>query len=235
MVWFPGKWFGYIVEGYPTIKPGSMEFVVRIFIPLISCALLIIYSLRDKGKELRSDSPVKTSGPSTSNILKVTFILSIGLFLGLLVGYLLLKPHPQLKNSANKRLERFQAHNNEFREFCKREGYREEVEDLTDWLKGKQAKEIAILYNVDDTYSSDIYKVFSQRINDENIKIVFSDRFKPGEVSFYSRLKIIESLKPEAIIFLGRYNERIAFLDDISHRSQLPFWKSRLDKIVWIE
>jgi hypothetical protein len=34
---------------------------------------------------------------------------------------------------------------------------------------------------------------------------------------------------------LGGYEERIAFLEDISHRSKLDFWKSRLDRIKWIE
>ncbi|MCK5255575.1 MAG: amino acid ABC transporter substrate-binding protein, partial [Deltaproteobacteria bacterium] len=118
---------------------------------------------------------------------------------------------------------------------CKKEGYRKEVEFLTHWLKKKQVNEIAVLYNADDVYSNDIYNNFSRKIKDEKIEIVFSDIFKSGERSFYSRLKIIESLNPEAIIFLGSYEERIAFLEDISQRSKLDFWKSRLDKIKWIE
>ena len=72
-------------------------------------------------------------------------------------------------------------------------------------------------------------------MKDEKINIVFSDMFKVGESSFYSRLQIMESIKPEAIIFMGTYKERLAFLENVSNRSQMTFWKERLDKIKWIE
>ena len=235
MVWFPGRWFGYIVEGYPALKSDSMEFLVRVFIPIISFTLLIIYILRDKKRSLKSEYSRETASPSGDTIFKSGVVLTIGLLLGLSIGYFLLKTQVCPEYVLVKESKRFQLQNNEFKDFCKREGYKKEVKALTNWLKEKRADEIAILYNADDAYSSDIYKLFSQRLKDEKVDIVFSDIFKLGENSFYSRLKIIESLKPEAIIFLGTYEERIAFLEDISQRSKLAFWKSRLDKIKWIE
>lgn len=235
MVWFPGRWFGYIVEGYPAIKSDSVEFLVRIFIPIVSFSLLIIYLLRDKKGAFKSGFSGEKVSTSGRTIFKSALVLAIGLLLGLLIGYFLLKSQFRPEYVLIKESKRFKLQNNEFKDFCKREGYREEVEALTNWLKEKQADEIAILYNVDDTYSSDLYRFFSQKLKDEKVKIVFSDIFKLGERSFYSRLKVIESLKPDAIIFLGNYKERIAFLEDVSQRSKLAFWKSRLDKIKWIE
>lgn len=235
MVWFPGRWFDYIVVGYPTIKPDSVEFLVRIFIPIVSLALFIIYLLRDKKRALASDSSGRIVRLGWSSVVKLSLLVSIGLLLGMLIGYFLIKSQVNPGRVVIKESKTIQAHDSEFRDFCKREGYRKEVEELTHWLKEKEAQEIAIVYNVDDAYSYDIYKGISQRLKDEQIKIVFSDMFKQGERSFYSRLKIIESLEPTAIIFLGTYEERIAFLEDISHRSKLAFWKSRLDKIKWIE
>jgi len=235
MVWFPGRWFGYIVEGYPAIKSDSVEFLVKVFIPIISFTLLIIYLLRDKKRSLKSHYATETISPSGGTIFNFAFILTIGLLMGLSIGYFLLKAQICPEHVLVKESKRFQLQNNEFRDFCKMEEYRKEVEALTNWLKEKRADEIAIVYSEDDAYSSDIYRFFSQKLKDEKVKIVFSDTFKLGENSFYSRLKIIESLKPEAIIFLGTYEERIAFLEDISQRSKLTFWKSRLDKITWIE
>lgn len=235
MVWFPGKWFDYIVEGYPVIKPDSVEFLVRIFIPIVSLALFIIFLLRDSKRPLQSDSSVMTVIPGKRTVLKSTLVLTIGLLLGLFIGYFLLKSQISPERVIIKESKRSQVKNSEFRDFCKREGYREEVEVLTNWIKEKHAQEIAVLYNVDDAYSAEIYKNFSQKMKDEEVKIVFSDMFRLGERSFYSRLKIIESLKPAAIIFLGKYEERIAFLENISERSKLAFWESRLDKIKWIE
>ncbi len=235
MVWFPGMWFGYIIKGYPAIRPESMQFIMRILLPLISIALLIIYSLRDKERALKDDPLVKKIRQNKSAIFKSVLILLIGLLVGLSVGYFVLKSHVYTERIVIKESTKTQLQDDDFRDFCKREGYKKEVDVLTNWLKKKQANDVAILYDEDYFYSHDIYNVFSHKLEDERVKIVFSDIFKQGERSFYSRLKIIESLKPEAIIFLGAYEERIAFLEDISHRSELDFWKDRLDRIKWIE
>lgn len=235
MVWFPGMWFGYIVKGYPAIRPESMEFVIRILLPLVSVALLIVYSLRDKERTSTQDPLLKKMSQKKSAILKSVLTLSIGLLVGLSTAYFVLKSHVESERVVIKESIDIPLLDNTFRDFCKREGYKREVDVLTDWLKKNQADDVAILYNAGDSYSHDIYNVFSHKLEDENVKIVFSDVFKPGERSFYSRLKIIESLKPEAIIFLGAYEERIAFLEDISDRSELDFWKNRLDRIKWIE
>jgi hypothetical protein len=234
MVWFPGRWFDYIVEGYPTIKPDSLEFLVRIVIPIVSLALLLIYLFRDKERALNNHFSGKTI-IAGRGIFKPALFLSIGLILGILLVYFLLKPQVLPEQATLEESKRLQLQHNEFRDFCKREGYRTEVEALANWLREKRAREVAILYNADDAYSSEIYKLFSQKLKDEKVKIIFSDMFKLGEKSFSSRLKIIESLKPEAVIFLGMYEERMAFLEDISYRSELAFWKNRLDKIKWIE
>lgn len=235
MVWFPGWWFDYIIEGYPVIKPESMEFLVRIFAPIVSVAIIFIYLLRDKKGALEDDSSMKRAGLSWSYIVKLSLFVSACLLMGMLLGYFMLKPRVNTEQITSKESKRFQLQHDEFRDFCKREGYKDEVEALTNWLKEKEVHEIAILYNVDYAYSADIYKNFSQKLKDEKVKIVFSDMFKQGEKSFYSRLKIIETLKPAAIIFLGTYEERMAFLEGISYRSEMAFWKSRLDKIKWIE
>jgi len=67
------------------------------------------------------------------------------------------------------------------------------------------------------------------------VTVTFSDMFKGGEQSFYSELKILESLEPEAIIFLGTYEERLAFIENVSEQSQIAFWQDSLNKIKWIE
>lgn len=235
MVWFPGMWFGYIVKGYPAIRPESVEFVVRILLPLVAVALLIVYSLRDKERVLIDNPLVGKMSQKKSAILKSVLILSIGLLVGLSAGYFVWKSHVETERVVMNQSTDIRLLDNTFRDFCKREGYKNEVDVLTDWLKKKQAGDVAILYNADDSYSHDIYNLFSHKLEDEKVEIVFSDMFKAGERSFYSRLKIIESLKPEAIIFLGAYEERIAFLEDISDRSELDFWKNRLDRIKWIQ
>lgn len=235
MVWFPGRWFDYIVEGYPVIKPDSVEFLVRIFAPIASLALLLIYLLRDR-KEVNPKNPGDSKEKAIStNGFKTIMILTLGVLLGLFIGYFMLQSRITPEQVVIKETRSIQVQNSEFRDFCKREGYKEEIKGLIDWLKGKQVREIAVLYNGDDAYSAEIYKRFSQNLQDKEIKIVFSDMFKQGEMSFYSRLKIIESLNPAAIIFLGTYEERLAFLEDISHRSELAFWENRLDKIKWLE
>ena len=232
MVWFPGRWFDFIIEGYPVIKPDSMEFLVRVFAPIVSLALFIIYLLRDKKEVLLINSSEKKVG---ANVFKSILVVTFGVFLGLFIGYFLLKTLLPPEQVVIRESRSIKLKSSEFKEFCKKEGYKEEVKALKDWLTEKQAEEIAVLYNVDDAYSAEIYKYFSQNLKDGDVKIVFSDMYKQGENSFYSRLKIIESLNPEAIIFLGTYEERIVFLEDISSRSQLAFWEDRLDKIKWVE
>ncbi|MBW1825301.1 MAG: hypothetical protein JRI87_12255, partial [Deltaproteobacteria bacterium] len=202
MVWFPGRWFDYIVEGYPVIKPDSVEFLVRIFAPIATLALLLIYLLRDRKKVNPTNPGDMKEKAISANGFKTIMILTLGILLGLFIGYFMLQSWITPEQVVIKETRSIQVQNSEFRDFCKRD---------------------------------EIYKRFSQNLQDKEIKIVFSDMFKQGEMSFYSRLKIIESLNPAAIIFLGTYEERLVFLEDISHRSELAFWESRLDKIKWLE
>jgi len=232
MVWFPGWWFDFIIEGYPIIKPDSIEFLVRIFAPVMCVALFSIYLLRNR-KEVLSINPLEKK--AGTKVFRSVLVLTVGVLLGLFIGYFLLQNLLPPEQVVIKESRSIKLQSSEFKEFCKREGYKKEVEALNDWLKENQAEEIAVLYNGDDAYSGEIYKYFSQNLKDGDVKIIFSDMYKQGEKSFYSRLKIIESLNPEAIIFLGTYEERIAFLEDISSRSQLAFWEDRLDKIRWVE
>jgi hypothetical protein len=235
MVWFPGEWFGYIIEGYPVLKPESMKFMVRVLLPFAAAAFLIIYSLRDRKHYLRRTGHVKSARVGSSSIMKVNLVLASGVLLGFVVGYLVLRYQVRPVNTVREEVQWVHAGDDEFRKFCKREGYKEEVNALTAWLKDKQAHEIAILYNGDDSYSHDLYTYFSEKIKEEQVTVTFSDMFKGGEQSFYSELKILESLKPEAIIFLGTYEERVAFIENVSEQSQVAFWQDSLDKIKWIE
>ena len=91
MVWFPGWWFDYIIEGYPTIKQDSMEFLVRIFAPIVSGALFIVYLLRDKKGVVEGDSSERTSGLSWRPIVKLSLFVSACLLMGMLLGYFMLK------------------------------------------------------------------------------------------------------------------------------------------------
>ena len=232
MVWFPGRWFDFIIEGYPAIKPDSVEFLVRIFAPLVCMALFSIYLVRNRSEELPLNPLEKKAG---TKVVRFVLVLAVGVLMGLFIGRFLLHNLLSPEQAIIKKSRSIKLQGSEFKEFCKREGYKKEVEALNNWLKEKHAEEIAVLYSVDDAYSAEIYKYFSQNLKDGEVKIIFSDRYKQGERSFYSRLKIIESLNPEAIIFLGTYEERIAFLEDIASRSQLAFWEDRLDKIKWVE
>jgi hypothetical protein len=235
MVWFPGEWFGYIIEGYPILKPESMEFMVRILMPFAAVTLLIIYSLRDKKQPLRRTRNVKSVSPGNRSIMKANLVVAGGVLLGFVVGYAVLRYQVRPVTVVREEVQWVNAGDDEFRKFCKREGYKEEVNVLTTWLKDKQAHEIAILYNGDDAYTHDLYTYFSEKIKEEQVTVTFSDMFKGGEQSFYSELRVLESLKPEAIIFLGTYEERLAFLENVSEQSQVAFWQDGLDKIKWIE
>jgi len=235
MVWFPGEWFGYIIEGYPVLKPESMEFMVRILLPFAATTLLILYSLRDKKYPLRKAHQVKSARAGSSAIMKANLVLAGGVLVGFIVGYVVLRSQVRPVNTVREAVPWVAAGDDEFRTFCKREGYKKEVNLLTTWLKDQQAHEIAILYNGDDAYSHDLYTYFTEKIKEEPVTVKFSDMFKAGEQSFYSELKILESLQPEAIIFLGTYEERLAFLENVSEQSQVAFWQDGLDKIKWIE
>jgi hypothetical protein len=235
MAWFPGKWFDYIVEGYPVIRPDSMEFLIRVVVPVSIIALWVLYLLRDKKRTLPDVSKEHAVSKSRGFPFKSVFILAVGLLLGLSIGLYSLRSRVAPEYEVTEIQKKKQLEHDEFREFCKREGYKEELNALTVWIREKKAGNIAVLYNADDAYSADMFKQFSEKMKNEKIDIVFSDMFKVGESSFYSRLQIIESIGPEAIIFLGTYNDRLAFLENISDRSQLTFWKNRLDKIKWIE
>ena len=235
MVWFPGEWFGYIIEGYPILKPESMEFMVRILMPFAAVTLLMIYSLRDKKKPLRSTPNVTSVSPGNRSIMKANLVVAGGVLLGFVVGYAVLRYQVRPVTIVREEVQWVNAGDDEFRKFCKREGYKEEVNVLTTWLKDKQAHEIAILYNGDDAYTHDLYTYFSEKIKEEQVTVTFSDMFKGGEQSFYSELRVLESLKPEAIIFLGTYEERLAFIENVSEQSQVAFWQDSLNKIKWIE
>ena len=235
MVWFPGAWFGYIIEGYPLIKPESMEFLVRILLPFLATTLLIIYSLRDKKQPFQRNRNLKAARAGSRSVMKVNLVLAGGVLLGFVVGYAVLRYQVRPAHTVREEVQWIDAGDDEFRKFCKREGYKEEVNTLTTWLKNKKAQEIAILYNGDDAYTQDLYTYFSEKIKDEQVTVTFSDMFKGGEQSFYSELKILESLEPEAIIFLGTYEERLAFIENVSEQSQIAFWQDSLNKIKWIE
>jgi hypothetical protein len=217
MIWFPETWFGCMVEGYPAIKPESAEFLVKVLIPLTCFSLFFVYLLRDSTQLL--EHAVVPKRRKKRSLVRFIFVMIVGVVVGLLVS--------EIRN--------FKVQTSEFKEFCTREGYREEVELLVHWVKKTQAAEIAILYNKDDLYSAELYKRVSKTLEGEPVKVVLSEVFTTGESSFSKKLSIIESLKPEAIIFLGTHEERIAFVEAIAHRPTVAYWEGRREKIKWIE
>lgn len=235
MVWFPGEWFGYIIEGYPVLKPESVEFLVRIVLPFAAATLLIIYSLRDRGQSFRKTRFASSAPSGTSPLMKANLVLAGGVLLGFVVGYAVLRYQISPGPAVREEVHWVNPGDSEFRQFCKREGYKEEVNAITDWLRERHAHEIAILYNGDDSYSHDLYRYLSEKVKEERLTVTFSDMFKGGEKSFYSKLEILESLQPEAIIFLGTFEERVAFVENVSEKSRVAFWRDGLDKIKWIE
>ena len=235
MVWFPGSWFGYIVMGYPALKPDSVAFLVKIILPLSAFTLMLVYCLRNKQVTAAGSMHVRSYRPRRFSFLYALPILFAGLVAGFIGGYFMLfrADHPVDKLLEESR--QADEVDDQFRNFCRREGYRQEVEALTKWLSDEQANRIAILYNGDDAYSHDLYTYFLQSLPDKKITVAFSDMFNEGDKSFFKEMKALESAKPEAIIFLGSYEERMAFLDTISQKPQAEFWQKRLKKIRWIE
>ena len=235
MIWFPGSWFGYIVNGYPVIKPESKEFLVKILMPLLGFTMLLVHGMRDKRMPASGFAGVRTYRPRRSSFFYALLILSGGIFFGFMGSYYMIsragRPVP---NPVKQEMKAGEA-DNQFRNFCRREGYRQEVEALTRWLRNERANSIAILYNGDDAYSHDVYTYFLQSLSQEKITVAFSDMFKDGDKTFIKEMKALESAKPEAIIFLGNYDERVAFLETIAQQPQAEFWQKRLNKIKWIE
>jgi len=74
-----------------------------------------------------------------------------------------------------------------------------------------------------------------KRLPDEKITVALSETFKEGGTSFFSEIKALESAQPEAIIFMGTYEERVAFLETIAQQTEVEFWQKRRNKIRWIE
>ena len=235
MIWFPGSWFGYIVNGYPVIKPESKEFLVKILMPLLGFTMLLVYGMRDKRMPASGFAGVRSYPPRRSSFFYALLVLSGGILFGFMGSYYMIsragRPVP---NPVKQEMKAGEA-DNQFRNFCRREGYRQEVEALTRWLRNERANSIAILYNGDDAYSHDVYTYFLQSLSQEKITVAFSDMFKDGDKTFIKEMKALESAKPEAIIFLGNYDERVAFLETIAQQPQAEFWQKRRTKIKWIE
>jgi hypothetical protein len=234
MVWFPGSWFGYIVHGYPVIRPDSIEFVVKIIMPLLSFTFLLVYCLRDKQS---TAAGVRTQAyrPRRVSLFSAMLILSVGIIAGFIGSFYLFPAADHPVDTAVPKGRTTDEADDPFRAFCRREGYRQEVEALTQWLKEEHADSIAILYNEDDAYSHDLYTHLVQSLPDEKITVAFSDTFKEGDRSFFREMKALESAQPEAIIFMGTQEERVAFLESIAQQSQVEFWQKRRNKIRWIE
>jgi len=233
MIWFPETWFGCMVEGYPAIKPESAEFLVKVLIPLTCFSLFFVYLLRDSTQLL--EHAVVPKRRKKRSLVRFIFVMIVGVVVGLFLSYFFSRSPAPPQPSVVSEIRNFKVQTSEFKEFCTREGYREEVELLVHWVKKTQAAEIAILYNKDDLYSAELYKRVSKTLEGEPIKVVLSEVFTTGESSFSKKLSIIESLKPEAIIFLGTHEERIAFVEAIAHRPTVAYWEGRREKIKWIE
>ena len=236
MVWFPGEWFGYIITGYPAINPESLEFVIRILMPFCACVFLIVYSLRDRNKAFPMATPLKSKGSGKTPIVKPILILSCGALVGFVLGFLVIirYQHSQ-KSTVKEEVQWVNAPQSEFKDFCRREGFKYELETMMDWVQELQADEIAILYNGEDEYSKDLYKFLLENIQDEKVTVTYSEMFKNGEKYFNKVVKGIEQRKPGAIVFLGNNEDRLTFLENITDQSADDFWKDRLEKIKWLQ
>ena len=236
MVWFPGEWFGYIIRGYPALKPESVEFAVRILLPFVACVALIVFSLRDRNKSFQMASPIQKKRLGKSPVIKTTLILSCGALIGFVLGFMvIIRYQASTEKMTFEEVEWVKAPQSEFKDFCMIEGYKYELETLMDWLKELQAEKIAILYNGEEPYTSGLYKFLSDNMNHDRIIVTYSEMFNKGEKYFNKVLRDIESRKPEAIIFLGNNEDRVAFLENVENHSEEEFWKDRLEKIKWIE
>ena len=235
MVWFPGSWFGFIVEGYPALKPDSREFLVKVLLPLAAFTVLLLYSLGDRTVRAAGAVRARARRPRVLALAAAILILAAGLVLGFIAARSMMVQDDPPGKSIAQETQRLNEAGDEFRNFCRREGYRQQVEELTAWLREEHASRVAILYNGDDAYSHDLYTYFSKRLPDEKITIAVSDTFQDGERSFSQELTALESAQPEAIIFLGSYEERLAFMETIAQRPQGDFWQQRIHKIRWFE
>ncbi len=234
MIWFPGSWFGYIVMGYPAIRPASGEFAVKVILPLAAFTVLFVYSLRSK--RTAAGSPyLRVNRPRRVSFFSAMLILGAGLAAGFIGGSLMIPRAHQPADTMNRETRPLQDVDDPFRNFCRREGYRQDVEALTQWLSDEKAKSVGILYNGDDDYSHDLYTYFVQSLPDKKVTVAFSNRFNQGDRSFLRDIKALESAKPEAIVFLGSQEDRIAFMESITRQPQAEFWQQRLKKIRWLE
>lgn len=234
MIWFPGSWFGYIVMGYPAIRPDSVEFLVKVVLPLSAFTFLFVFSLRSK-QAAAGGAYRRANRPRRVSFFYAMLILGAGLATGFIGGYFMIPRAHQPADTMNREDRQLQEVDDAFRNFCRREGYRHEVEALTKWLSDEKAKSIGIVYNGDDAYSHDLYTNFVQSLPDKKVTVAFSTMYKEGDKSFLRDIKALESAKPEAIIFLGSYEDRMAFLESIAQQPQAEFWQKRLKKIRWIE
>jgi hypothetical protein len=235
MVWFPGSWFGYIVIGYPAVRPDSFEFLVKVILPLAAFTVMFVYCLRAKGAATVGGVHLRAHRPRRVSFLYMMLILGAGVAAGFIGGYFVMSRGHRPADTMNREVRQAEAADDPFRNFCRREGYRHEVEALTKWLSEEKAKSIGILYNGDDAYSHDLYTFFVQSLPEKKVTVAFSNMYKEGDKSFFREIKALESARPEAIIFLGSHEDRIAFMETIAQQPRAEFWEKRLKKIRWIE
>jgi len=236
MVWFPGEWFGYIIRGYPALKPESVEFFVRILLPFVAGVVLIVCSLRDRDKSFQMASQIHNKRTRKSSVIKTTLILSCGALIGFALGFMVINRYQASTETMKfEEVEWVKAPQSEFKDFCRIEGYKSELDELMNWLKELHAEKIAILYNGEEPYTCGLYKFLSENMNRDRVIVTYAEMFNKGEKYFNKVLRDIESRKPEAIIFLGNSEDRVAFLENVESQSDDEFWKDRLEKIKWIQ
>ena len=171
-----------------------------------------------------------------SAAVKSTLILSCGALIGFALGFMVIMRYQNsTENVGFEEVEWVKAPQSEFKDFCMIEGYKYELETLMDWLKELHAEKIAILYNGEEPYTSGLYKFLSDNMNRDRVIVTYSEMFNKGEKYFYKLLREIESHNPEAIIFLGNSEDRVAFLENVESQSDEEFWKDRLEKIKWMQ
>jgi ABC-type branched-subunit amino acid transport system substrate-binding protein len=80
------------------------------------------------------------------------------------------------------------------------------------WATENEARKVAILFNGDSAYYSETNHLLTEELARRDIRVVFSDTYRPGDIDFNISLSLMEAYGPDTVFFLGSYNERKEFV-----------------------
>jgi hypothetical protein len=234
-VWFPEFWFGSIVEGLPYLQPLSPAFLIKVVLPVVAITALLLYTLRSKERGAGTHSVhrrVKAS--ALFSFPSLSFVL-LGAIVGLTAGYILPQRQAHLdKEDTQKEVETHGSPYRQFIEFSKSQESHRIVERFLSWATENEARKVAILFNGDSAYYSETNHLLTEELARRDIRVVFSDTYRPGDIDFNISLSLMEAYGPDTVFFLGSYNERKEFVKVVTTWPD-EFWKERLERIKWME